>query len=118
MRIIVLAIVTLILGFFIVTTFTFSQTGQKDRVPEAVGSWLAYPMTFDESAIKNRPLPTIPKTWRFIGVSNGEKSNTNTLWFQDKGGDIYMLESYTPPTSPGSNPQYILEDHAHVLRVK
>jgi hypothetical protein len=112
------AIAILMLALLITTTLTFSQAVQKDREPESVGSWLAYPMTFDESRIKNRPLPTIPKNWRFIGVSNGSKSNTNTIWFQDKGGNIYMLESYIPPTSLDSTPQYILEDHAHVLRVK
>jgi hypothetical protein len=118
MKIVGTAIAMLMLVFWVTAPLTFSQAVQKDREPGTVGSWLVYPMTFDESRIKNRPLPTIPKDWRFIGVSNGSKSNTNTIWFQDKGGNIYLLESYIPPTSPDSTPQYILEDHAHVLRAK
>jgi hypothetical protein len=33
--------------------------------------------------------------WRFIGVSNGEKRNSNNLWFQDKDGSIYLVQGFT-----------------------
>jgi hypothetical protein len=41
----------------------------------------------------NKPV-TIPKEWRFVSVSNGEKPNFNNLWFQDKDGNIIVLDGY------------------------
>jgi hypothetical protein len=40
-------------------------------------------------------LPSIPKSWKLISVSNGEKSNSNNLWFQDPNGSIYLLQGFT-----------------------
>jgi len=37
----------------------------------------------------------IPKSWKLVGVSNGEKSNSNNLWFQDTNGSIYLLQGFT-----------------------
>jgi len=37
----------------------------------------------------------IPKSWKLISVSNGEKSNSNNLWFQDPNGSIYLLQGFT-----------------------
>lgn len=39
----------------------------------------------------NKPV-TVPKSWKLIGVSNGEKQNNNNLWFQDVDGNIYLLD--------------------------
>jgi len=50
---------------------------------------------FDESMGDKMPTPTIPKGWRFVGVSNGEKMNSNNLWFQDSNGNIYLLQGFT-----------------------
>ena len=50
---------------------------------------------FDESVREKKPTPKIPISWRFIGVSNGEKSNSNNLWFQDKKGNIYVVQGFT-----------------------
>jgi hypothetical protein len=52
----------------------------------------------DESMGGKKPTPTIPSTWRFIGVSNGEKGNSNNLWFQDKDGSIYRVQGFTTET--------------------
>lgn len=41
----------------------------------------------------NKPV-TVPKSWKFIGVSNGEKQNGNNLWFQDVDGNIYLIDGY------------------------
>jgi hypothetical protein len=49
---------------------------------------------FDESMGEKRPTPKLPNTWRFIGVSNGEKRNSNNLWFQDKDGSIYLVQGF------------------------
>src|SRR4030095_13719591 len=50
---------------------------------------------FDESMGEKKPTPTLPSAWRFIGVSNGEKRNSNNLWFQDKDGSIYLVQGFT-----------------------
>ena len=50
---------------------------------------------FDESVGAKKPTPKLPATWRFIGVSNGEKANSNNLWFQDKDGSIYLVQGFT-----------------------
>ena len=39
--------------------------------------------------------PAIPKSWKLIGVSNGEKSNSSNLWFQDTNGSVYLLQGFT-----------------------
>jgi hypothetical protein len=39
--------------------------------------------------------PSIPKSWKLISVSNGEKSNSNNLWFQDADGSVYLLQGFT-----------------------
>jgi len=39
--------------------------------------------------------PSIPKSWKLISVSTGEKSNSNNLWFQDPNGSIYLLQGFT-----------------------
>ena len=39
--------------------------------------------------------PSIPKSWKLISVSNGEKSNFNNVWFQDTDGSVYLLQGFT-----------------------
>jgi len=38
---------------------------------------------------------SIPKSWKLISVSTGEKSNSSNLWFQDADGSIYLLQGFT-----------------------
>jgi hypothetical protein len=38
--------------------------------------------------------PSIPKSWKLISVSTGEKSNSNNLWFQDTDGSVYLLQGF------------------------
>lgn len=39
--------------------------------------------------------PAIPATWKLVSVSQGEKSNSSNLWFQDADGAIYLLQGFT-----------------------
>jgi hypothetical protein len=39
--------------------------------------------------------PSIPKSWKLISVSSGEKSNSSNLWFQDADGSVYLLQVFT-----------------------
>ena len=41
------------------------------------------------------PTPAIPKSWKLISVSSGEKANSNNLWFQDTDGSVYLLQGFT-----------------------
>ncbi|MFB9993408.1 hypothetical protein ACFFLM_15685 [Deinococcus oregonensis] len=50
---------------------------------------------YDESMGEKMVLPTFPKDWKLISVSNGEKGNANTLWFQASDGNVYMLSGFT-----------------------
>jgi len=50
---------------------------------------------FDETTGGKKPTPKLPKDWRFVGVSNGGKTNCNILWFQDKEGNIFMVRGST-----------------------
>ena len=38
-------------------------------------------------------LPAIPKTWKLISVSSGEKPNSSNLWFQAEDGSIFLLQA-------------------------
>jgi hypothetical protein len=38
---------------------------------------------------------SIPKSWKLISVSTGEKSNSSNLWFQDSDGSVYLLQGFT-----------------------
>lgn len=50
---------------------------------------------YDESTGTKLPVPTFPKGWKLISVSNGEKGNSNTLWFQAADGNVYMMSGFT-----------------------
>lgn len=38
--------------------------------------------------------PAIPKSWRMVGVTSGEKQNSSNLWFQADDGSIYLLQVF------------------------
>lgn len=50
---------------------------------------------FDESVDGKRPTPVLPADWKFISVSNGDAPNSNNLWFQDRDGNIYVVNGFT-----------------------
>ena len=59
-----------------------------------------------------KPPASIPKAWRFVGVSNGEKPNSNILWFQDAGGNIYLVRGASV------DQDFVLAQRIEVLRAK
>ena len=81
------------------------QTMSFGKPPEG---WL-HEIRFDESMGNKRPTPTIPKGWRFVSVSNGEKRNSNNLWFQDRAGNIYLVRGFN------TDDQFILQDNVFKL---
>jgi hypothetical protein len=56
--------------------------------------------------------PSIPKSWKLITVSNGEKSNSNNLWFQDTDGSVYLLQGFT------SQNKFIIHEHVYKIPAK
>ena len=56
--------------------------------------------------------PSIPKTWKLISVSNGEKSNSNNLWFQDADGSVYLLQGFT------SENKFFIHEHVYKIPAK
>ncbi|WP_135230542.1 hypothetical protein [Deinococcus fonticola] len=67
---------------------------------------------YDESMGTKLPLPTFPKNWKLISVSNGEKANSNTLWFQSADGNVYMLSGFT------TYGQFIIDGTAEKLNAR
>jgi len=58
------------------------------------------------------PTPSIPKSWKLIGVSTGEKSNSNNLWFQDTDGSIILLQGFT------SQNKFIIHENLYKIPAK
>lgn len=90
----------------------FATTSSIETAKAAeIGAFTVLEIRFDESLGNKRPTPVIPKGWKFVGVSNGEKINSNNLWFQDQTGNIYVVRGFT------SGRQFILDDYIGHLNV-
>lgn len=73
---------------------------------------------FDESMGTERPTPHIPKAWRFVGVSNGAKQNSNNLWFQDPSGNIYLIQGFNTAERYSATSKFVISEFTQVLRVE
>ena len=56
--------------------------------------------------------PAIPKSWKLISVSNGEKSNSNNLWFQDSDGSIILMQGFS------SQNKFIIHENIYKIPAK
>ena len=56
--------------------------------------------------------PSIPKSWKLVSVSSGEKSNSNNLWFQDVDGTIYLLQGFM------SQNKFFIHEHVYKIPAK
>ena len=56
--------------------------------------------------------PSIPKSWKLISVSNGEKSNSTNLWFQDTDGSVYLLQGFA------SQNKFFIHENAYKIPAK
>ena len=66
---------------------------------------------FQDAHGTNNP-PSIPKSWKLISVSSGEKSNSNNLWFQDADGSVYLLQGFT------SQNKFFIHEHVYKIPAK
>lgn len=80
-----------VLVILMMTGFIVENARAED--PEK-GGFKLYEIRFDESTGDKKPTPAIPKSWRFVGVSNGRSANSNNLWFQDQAGNIYLVQGF------------------------
>jgi hypothetical protein len=76
-----------------------------------IGMFLQSEIRFDESVGPQKPTPKVPKSWRFVGVTNGAKSNVTQLWFEGTDGTIYMLKGFVTDASTS----FVLDREAFVL---
>jgi hypothetical protein len=74
---------------------TFLQVRRASAQQSSLAGFTIADIRFDESMGEKKATPKLPSTWRFVGVSNGEKRNSNNLWFQDKDGSIYLVQGFT-----------------------
>jgi hypothetical protein len=81
-----------------IMAMTFSLPCYAGNVPSIPG--LSGFSFFDEIApdnsgsVKDHAPITIPKAWKLIVISNGEKMNCNDLWFQDPQGNVWMIDGF------------------------
>jgi hypothetical protein len=68
-------------------------------------------ISFQDTRGEKNP-PSIPKTWKLISVSTGEKSNSNNLWFQDADGAVYLLQGNT------SGRKFVIHDIVYKIPAK
>ena len=73
--------------------YAADETG-KAAIPGLTGLEKIEPIKANTSMFSSNKPVTLPKGWRFIGVSNGEKINSNNLWFQDADGNIFLISGY------------------------
>ena len=86
-------------------TYSHSVAAQKSSIK----GFRVQEVRFDELLGGNKPIPRIPKGWRFVGVSTGEKTNSNNLWFQDGSGNIYVIQGFI------SSGRFILDENVQKI---
>jgi len=89
-------LVVVVVGCAAVTALAAAWAAGQ-AAPPALQGFSIREVRFDESVSGegSRPLPIIPRSWRFVGVSNGAETNANILWFQDRDGQIYGVSGFT-----------------------
>lgn len=103
--------VAIFVALALVSGDAVTQTSKPAAQPQGFYQDIAE-IRFDESYGKNKATPVIPKSWRFVGVSNGQKMNSNHLWFQDSAGNIYLVKGFSDDSG------FILNEQIQVLRAK
>lgn len=90
----------MLLALIIITSLFITPVAWAVSYPPHVPATVLEEFTSEE-AIRFRDaqgtstLPPIPKSWKLISVSNGEKPNSSNMWFQDTDGSVYLLQVFT-----------------------
>jgi hypothetical protein len=96
----------------IVTWFVPIKTFGQGKTQPRLEGFNIKEIRFDESTGEKLPVPIIPKDWKLISVSNGERSNSSSLWFQDTTGNIYLVQGFITAG------QFIISERIQKLAVK
>ena len=83
----------LVMAMIVLSAATF-VIGRATAADPTMAGFEIREVRFDESTGGKKPTPEVPKGWRFVGVSNGEKRNSNNLWFQAQDGTIYVMRGF------------------------
>ena len=95
MRTIKLGLLLICIVLCLVVTLFLRDSQLAAAQEGSMKGFLVQEVRFDEIVGGKRPIPRIPRGWRFVGVSNGEKMNVNNLWFRDGSGNIYLIKGFT-----------------------
>lgn len=76
----------------LVAGLTGSMVGAGIVFAQAPGAFNQKDIRFDESMGNKKPLPQVPKSWQFVSVVQGGKTNVNNLYFRDKEGNIQIIQ--------------------------
>jgi hypothetical protein len=76
------------------TTAILNHPVARAEPPSVPDGFTVNEMRFDETGGDRKLMPSIPRGWRFVAVSNGERENGNNLWFQDQTGNIFLVHGF------------------------
>jgi len=93
-------------------TATAQATSYVPQFPKGLEEFTTIEGIKFKDASGARNPPSIPKSWKLISVSNGEKANSNNLWFQDSDGSVYLLQGFT------SRNKFIIHEHVYKIPAK
>ncbi len=104
---------TLCIITFLLISNSAWATSYPPNFPPAVLEELSYVEAIKFRDAKGTCIPlSIPKSWKLISVSTGEKCNSNNLWFQDSDGSIYLLQGFT------SQNKFIIHENVYKIPAK
>ena len=84
----------IILTVLMITSVAYAVSYPPEEFPDKYESSTLERIKLNDVKGTDMPL-SIPKSWKLISVSNGEKPNSNNLWFQDTDGSVYLLQELT-----------------------
>jgi len=84
----------IIFAVLLISSFAYAVSYPPESPERYENSSTLEKMKLNDAQGTVRPL-SIPKSWKLISVSNGEKPNSNNLWFQDTDGSVYLLQEVT-----------------------
>jgi hypothetical protein len=102
---------SIILAALLITA-TANATSYPVQFPKGLEEFTAIEGIRFKDAQGTGNLPSIPKSWKLISVSSGEKPNSNNLWFQDAEGSVYLLQGFT------SQNRFIIQEHVYKIPAK
>ena len=102
---------SILIAFLLITT-TAHAVSYPVQLPKGLEAFTTVEGIRFQDAHGTVNPPSIPRSWKLISVSSGEKSNSNNLWFQDTDGSVYLLQGFT------SQNRFIIHEHVYKIPAK